>query len=311
MRALITGVSGFVGQHLTQHLLAKDYEIIGTYYGGAFESDVIHHVECDIRDANRIAEIICQHPVDEIYHLAGPAFIPQTVTNPRLAYEVIFEGTLNLYEAVRQSGRNPKMLYVGSGDEYGAFGENELPLKETTTLCPITPYGVAKAAADLLSFQYSKLYNLHVVRVRPFNHTGPGQADSFVCSSFAKQFALIEKGNKEPVLSVGNLDSARDFCDVRDVVDAYWLLMQNGTAGSVYNVCAGKPTSIRWILDTLIEQSGLDNIEIKVDPQKVRISEFPEVYGDNGLIKKELGWFPKHPLAGALNDLLNYWRSKI
>ncbi len=311
MRALITGVNGFVGKHLTQYLLSKNYEIVGLCYSEEFKAKSLLTFECDIRDNDKLTKIIGENPVDEIYHLAGPAFIPHTVTNPRLAYEVIFEGTFNLYEAVRQSGFSPKLLFVGSGDEYGAFENSELPLKESTLLRPITPYGVAKAAADLLSYQYNKLFGMKIVRARPFNHTGPGQSEAFVCSSFARQIVMIEKGIIKPVINVGNLEPARDFCDVRDVVEAYWLLLQKAQPGSVYNICSGKPNSIRWILEALMEQELSHRIEITVDPQKVRFSEFSTIYGHNGLIIEDIGWTPKYNLKTTLVELLNYWRMRV
>ena len=224
-RVLITGVNGFVGGHLADLLVSEGYPVSGIVLtrdlsnlsGIESQISVFHG---DIRDSKTVENILVEVKPDYLYHLAGSAFVPDSDANPRSVYEVNFLGTLTLLEAVRSTGLAPKILIVGSGEVYGHVPEEHLPVKEEYPLRPISPYGVTKACADLLAYQYATAYQMDVIRVRPFNHIGPRQSEQFVCSSFARQIVEIEKGIRKPVLNVGNLEARRDFTDVRDMVRA-------------------------------------------------------------------------------------------
>lgn len=313
MRVLITGVSGFVGSHLVKDLVRSGFEVFGV---AEIEGrrlleenlwDKMSFFPCDICDTRRLGEILQEVRPDQIFHLAGVSFLPQADTNPERVFRVNFHGTLSLYEAVRKSALSPKILFVGSAYEYGVTFDEGVPVKEACLLKPVDSYSASKAAADLLSFQYFYGYGLKIVRVRPFNHTGPGQSQQFVCSSFAKQIAEIELDNKEAELHVGNLEAKRDFLDVRDVVRAYRLALQKGKVGEVYNICSQKSVTIREILTFLLNFS-CKPIKVVQDPSRRRELEIPEMRGDCKKFQADTGWQIMIPLERTLEDLLNYWR---
>lgn len=306
MRVLITGIGGFVGRYLADYCISHGEEV----YGIERNETVLENVRvypCDITDASAVNKIVSEVKPDAIYHLAGISFVPEANNNPRQAYDIHLYGTMNIYEAVKHAAIHPKILYVGSSEVYGKAPEEKLPINENTALNPHTIYGASKASADILSGYYGTT-GLSIVRVRPFNHTGPGQNPSFVCSDFACQIAGIEKGTKEPVLEVGNLNAKRDFTDVRDVVRAYWMLMNNdNVTGDTFNVCSGQAVAIEEILHILL---SLSRTEIKVNPDKnkLRPSDIPLYYGDNRKLMTKTGWKPAIPLEKTLEDMLEYWR---
>lgn len=316
MRVLITGVSGFVGSHLVEDLIRSGFEVFGIAEIEARrlleESlwDKISFFPCDICDSRRLGEILQEVRPDQIFHLAGVSFLPQADTNPERVFWVNFHGTLSLYEAVRKSTFSPKILFVGSAQEYGLAFKEGKPVNEDCLLKPVDSYSSSKAAADLLSFQYFYGFGLKIVRVRPFNHTGPGQSEQFACSSFAKQIVEIEFGRKEAKLYVGNLEVKRDFVDVRDVVRAYGLALGNGKIGEVYNICSEKSMSVREILTFLLKHSRKP-IEVIQDLGRRRGLEVPEMFGDCRKFKADTGWQSTIPLEQTLEDLLNYWRKVL
>jgi len=215
MKALITGISGFAGPHLTEFLIKKGYEVFGTFFNKSTFSNLndfmnkIKVYKCDIRNYNVLKNVIKDVKPDEIYHLAAISFVPTSLKDPKLTFDTNLYGTLNLYQAIIYLKMNPKILFVGSADEYGIVNENDLPIKEECPLNPMNPYSISKASADFLSFFYFRNYSLNIIRVRPFNHIGPRQSPEFVSSDFAKQIAEIEKGLKEPIIKVGNLEAKR------------------------------------------------------------------------------------------------------
>ncbi len=313
MKALITGISGFAGSYLAEFLLNKEYEVFGTFYDKSTFSNIddifdkIEIFECDTRNYDNLKIIIEKVKPDEIYHLAAISFVPNSLKDPKLTFDTNLYGTLNLYQAVIEQKINPKILFVGSADEYGLVKESDLPIKETCPLHPMNPYAISKTSADFLSYFYFKNYHLEIIRVRPFNHIGPRQASDFVCSSFAKQIAEIERGLREPIIKVGNLKAKRDFTDARDMVRAYWLAVQKAEMGEVYNICSGRTAQIRELLNNLLELSS-KKIEIIKDSQRIRPSDTPIFKGDFSKFRERCGWRPEIPLDKTFKDTLEYWR---
>ena len=316
MKALITGISGFAGSHLAEFLINKGYEVFGTFYDKSTFSnldDIIDKIEifrCDIRNYNNLKKIIEKVQPYEIYHLAAISFVPTSLKNPKLTFDTNLYGTLNLYQAVIEQKINSKILFVGSADEYGLVKNSDLPIREDCPLRPINPYSISKVSADFLSYFYFKNCNLNIIRVRPFNHIGPRQSPEFVCSNFAKQIAEVEKGLKEPIIKVGNLEAKRDFTDVKDMVRAYWLAIQKGKTGEVYNICSKGAIQIKELLNTLLELSS-KKIEIMKDLERMRPSDNPILEGDSSKFKNKTGWWTEISLEKTLQSILNYWREKI
>jgi GDP-4-dehydro-6-deoxy-D-mannose reductase len=316
MRVLITGISGFVGSHLAELMLSRGVEIYGTIRWRSKTENIDHIkdklklVDCDINDAFSVEKAIREVMPDQIYHLAGQSFIPASLSAPSETLTTNIIGQVNIFEAIKNLKINPKIQIPGSSEEYGLVFDDELPIRETNPLRPMTPYGVSKVAQDLLGWQYFKAYKLNVVRTRAFNHTGPRRGEVFVESNFSKQIAMIEKGLQEPVIMVGNLDAKRDFSDVRDVVKGYWLALEKGEMGEIYNICSGEPRQIKEVLDIL---SGMTKVKIKVkqDPARMRPSDMPVFQGDNTKFRSKTGWMIEIPFEKTLRDLLNYWREKV
>ena len=316
MKALITGISGFAGSYLAEFLLDEGYEVFGIFYDkGTFSNldgfiEKITLYQCDIRNYDNLKKIIEKVHPDEVYHLAAISFVPNSLKNPKLTFDINLYGTLTIYEAIRELKFNPKILFVGSADEYGSIKNSDLPIREDCPLRPINPYSISKASADFLSYFYFKNYYLNIIRVRPFNHIGPRQSPEFVCSSFAKQVAEIEKGLKEPIIKVGNLEAKRDFTDVRDMVKAYWLAIQKGKTGEVYNISSGRTVQIKELLNNLLELSS-KKIEIMKDSKRMRPSDNPILQGDSSKFRNKTGWRTEISLEKTLQSILNYWREKI
>jgi len=212
---------------------------------------------------------------------------------------------------VRELKLNPVIVIACSSEEYGLIFKNELPVKETNPLRPLSPYAVSKIAQEKLALQYHYSYGLKTVLTRFFNTEGPRRGQEFVTSNFAKQIAEIEKGKREPIIYVGNLETKRDFNDVRDMVRAYWLASEKCKFGEPYNVCSGKARSIRSVLNLLLGLSKVKNIKVKQDPERLRPSDVPILQGDSSKFRKQTGWKPKIPFEKTMEDLLNYWRENV
>lgn len=315
-KALITGISGFVGSHLAEFLLSKDLEVHGTIRWRSRLDNIQHIknklglVDTDIRDAHSVKKTIDEVEPDYIFHLAAQSFVPTSWKAPSETLETNIIGTLNLFEAVRSSNVDPKIQVAGSSEEYGMVLPDELPIKETNPLRPLSPYGVSKVTTDLLGYQYHQSYGLKILRTRAFNHTGPRRGEVFVCSDFSKQIAEIEAGKREPIIYVGNLNAQRDFTDVRDVVKAYWLSLQKCEFGEAYNICSEKLRNIRSVLDLLLSKSKV-NIKVKQDPKKMRPSDVEILQGDCTKFRGKTGWRPEIPFEQTMEDLLNYWRERV
>jgi GDP-4-dehydro-6-deoxy-D-mannose reductase len=312
-RALITGIAGFAGSHLAELLLEDGVEVCGLVFPGEPTQNIdpiISHLKlstCDIRDAEAVGRAVGQSNPDHIYHLAAITFIPESLDDPRLTFETNLFGTMNVLEAAKRSAGAARVLFVGSADEYGFVGSEELPVSERTPLRPLNPYSVSKASASMLAFQYAASRALHVVRVRPFNHTGPRQSPRFVCSDFARQIVEIEKGKSGAEVSVGNLRPKRDFTDVRDVVRAYRDVLEKGESGQVYNICSGRAFSVGDILDMLLSISAQE-IKIIECSDRLRETDVDEIRGDFSKIEKAVGWKPTIPLSSTLEGMIEYWR---
>lgn len=317
MNVLITGIDGFVGSHLTRLLLAKK----GVRLFGLVRYDqpiiaidpAVTLLRAEITDPDEVRRVITEAAPQKIFHLAGQAFVPHSLTDPASTFQVNVNGVLNILESVRvlsTEARRIAVLIVSSGEVYGDIKGETAPLTEETPLRPLNPYAVSKACADMISRQYRSSFGVDVTVVRPFNHLGPGQNELFVGSAFAKQIAEISAGLRPPTMSVGNLAPKRDFTDVRDVVQAYDRILDLPEREAVYNVCSGRAVSIREMLDMMIAITGV-NVDVVVDPERTRKSEVPVITGDASRLRSVSGWEPSIPIETTLRDLLDYWKERI
>ena len=266
--------------------------------------------ECDLRREDQVKSLVRDVRPQQVYHLAAMSSVRDSFESARLVHESNFCGTFNLLEALRTAQMNPRFLLVSSGNSYGPVKRNHLPIKETEAMNPDSPYGVSKAAADMLGSQFFRNHGLRVIRARPFNHTGPGQSPHFVCSDFAKQFAAIELGIEPPVVRVGNIGARRDFSDVRDVVRAYAMLINKGTPGEAYNVGSGRAVSLRQIL-AILQSLCSRKVRIEVEKRRLRQAETTVSFCSTRKLKQITGWRPKFGLRETLGDLYLYWKETI
>lgn len=315
-KALITGIAGFVGSHLAELLLERGYEVYGLCRPRTKRDHIesiinkLHLEDADLLDTHSLYTTLSRIKPDYIFHLAAQSFVPTSWVSPSVTLEVNIVGSANLFEAARQAGIDPAIQIACSSEEYGLVYENELPIKETNPLRPLSPYAVSKVAMDYLGYQYHQSYKVRIIRTRGFNHTGPRRGETFAESNFAKQIALIEKGKQEPVIRVGNLEAKRDYSDVRDMVGAYLLSVEKCDPGDVYNIAVGRAIRIGDMLHLLLSYSKA-NVTVKEDPARMRPSDVPVLIGDNTKFVGKTGWKPKIPFEKTLEDLLNYWRERV
>ena len=296
MKALITGVTGFAGSHLAEYLISLgNVEVHGIERWRSKTENIKHIekkinlIECDIRDMVSVEKAIKGIKPDKIFHLAAQSFVPTSWNAPQETLTTNIIGQLNIFEAVRNSNISPSIQIACSSEEYGMVLEDEVPIKETNPLRPLSPYAVSKVGQDYLGYQYHQSYGIKAIRTRAFNHTGPRRGEVFVTSNFAKQVAEIEKNKKDPIIYVGNLEAKRDFTDVRDIVRAYWLATEKCTPGDVYNICSGKAYRIQEMLDMLLSYSKV-KVTVKQDPNRMRPSDVEILLGDNTKFCKQTGW---------------------
>ncbi len=316
MKCLITGITGFAGSHLAEYLLSRgDCEVHGIMRWRSRTENITQlgnrvttHI-CDIRDATAMYELIRELMPDRIYHLAAQSFVPMSWIAPAETITTNVIGQINLFEAIRAAGCPTRVQLACSSEEYGMVLPEEAPIKETNPLRPLSTYAVSKVAQDLMGYQYHQSYGMHIIRTRGFNHTGPRRGEVFVTSNFAKQIVAIERGKQEPLISVGNLNAVRDFTDVRDTVVGYYLALEKGKPGDVYNVATGKGYKIREMLDILLSFSKV-KIETRPDPKRMRPSDVELLLGDATKLRTETGWEPKYKFEQTMKDLLDYWRSR-
>lgn len=270
----------------------------------------VEMVTCDLLDRDHVARVLEHYRPDTIFHLAAQAYVPKAVAAPAETLVNNAVAQINVLEACRASCPDAVVVVVGSSEEYGLARADEMPLDEDQPFRPTNPYAVSKIAQDMLGLQYHLSYGLNVVRVRPFNHIGPGQSDRFVVSSMARQIAEAEAGRVEPVILVGNLQPSRDFLDVRDVVAAYTVVAREALAGQVFNVASGIPRPVQSLLDRLLAMARID-IEVREDPSRLRPSDVPIVYGNAARLRLETGWAPVVSIDQSLADTLDDWRSRV
>ena len=311
-RAIIIGAAGFVGGYLAEHLQSE--------YGMEVAVTKLPHETLDIKEADvynldilnkgQIVNLLFRVRPDYIFHLAAQSSVGLSWKNPGLTIDINIKGSINIMDAVRELYYKPRILLVGSGEEYGHIRNRETPISEDNRIRPGNIYAATKACQNMLGNIYAKAYDMKLMMVRAFNHIGPTQAPIFVVADFCKQVAEIEKGFRSPVMYVGNLSAKRDFTDVRDVVRAYALLLQKGDPGETYNVGSGHAVSIQEILNMIISLSA-KKIRVEIDENKLRPLDIPIIEADIKKLKMATGWEREIPLERTIKETLEYWRKVI
>jgi GDP-4-dehydro-6-deoxy-D-mannose reductase len=318
VRVLITGIAGFVGTWLAEHIVEHhaEAEVWGLDRWDASREELrgieplVRFVAADLTDASSLLRALQAARPEILFHLAASSTVSSSWATPAEVLQANAIGQVNLLEALRNLGLEPVTVLAGSAEAYGRVGRSDNPVREEHPLQPVSPYGVSKATQDLLAYQYFVSYALPTIRLRLFNHTGPRRPDRFSESSFARQIAEIEKDLRPPFIQVGDLSVVRDITDVRDVARAYWLAAAKGRPGEVYNVCSGRPVTIRQVLDHLLGMSE-QAVKVQVDPGRLRPADIPVLYGSRERFTRATGWEPVIPLEQTLLDLLAWWRQRV
>lgn len=302
MRILVTGAAGFVGRHLIPELVSNGHECIGfdLHYDRAVPDLTAAHTG-DLQDPETVFRVVAESTPEACIHLGGLAFVPAGKFHPNLMLSVNTLGTVNILDAFREYAQEARVLVITSAQIY-AMGRDSHPIREDDPLSPIGMYSISKAAADLATLAYAGKYGMFTMTARPNNHAGPGQSPQFVVPSFARQVKSIARGKQQPIMKVGNLDSERLFTDVRDMVRAYRLLVEKGSAGNAYNISCDRMVPVRYVLDTLCQLAGVEP-EITVDPAKLRPTDKSPVL-DIEKLRAATGWKPEIPLETTLKDML-------
>jgi len=317
MRLLITGITGFVGSHMAEYAIAQGAVVLGSVRWRSRTENIEHLrgqirlVEGDLRDAASVRRLLTASAPTHVIHLAAQSFVGASWHTPAETLSTNIIAQVNLLEGIREVSSPPRVLVIGTSEEYGLVYPDELPIRETNPLRPLSPYAVSKVGQDLMGFQYFRSYGLPIMRTRAFNHEGPRRGDVFVTSNFAKQVAEIEAGRHDPIIDVGDLTPRRDYSDVRDIVRGYWMLLERGEPGEVYNLCSGRTWTIQHVLDFYLDRSRTKGISVRVDPERLRPSDVMVLEGDPSKIHKALGWQTEIPFERTLTDLLEYWRRRI
>jgi GDP-mannose 4,6-dehydratase len=317
---LITGITGFVGSHLAEFVLAKhpNVEIVGLKRWRSPKDNIfsildrIRLFDGDLRDLSSLLKLLSESPPDYIFHLAAQSFVPTSYTAPADTMETNVIGTVNLLEAVRILKQNPVIHICSSSEVYGQVDPSEVPIREDCPLRPVSPYAVSKVGEDMAAYMYHRAYGLRTVRTRMFTHSGARRGEVFVDSFFTKQIARIEAGDQKPVLRVGNLNSVRTFCDVRDTVEAYWLIAEKGVPGEVYNIGGSSTMTIAEMLNLALSMTTYKGkIEVQVDPALIRPADVTLQIPSIDKFSSATGWKPKIPYKNTVEDMLQYWRAQI
>lgn len=317
-KILITGINGFAGSHLTEYILKNKLgEVHGTVrsknsnlYRLKESRNEIELIYADITKKEEIKQVIKKIKPDKIFHLAANSFVPESFENPKKTFQTNLIGTMNLFEATKKYSEHSTIVSISSSEAYGLVLDNEFPIKETNAFRPLSPYGTSKASMDLLGYQYFKSHNLKIIRLRPFNHTGPKRSPKTVDSDWCKQIIAIEKGKQKPEILIGNIENIRDFLDVRDIVKAYWIASEKGKPGEAYNICSGKGLKLTKMLEILLKQSS-KKIKTKIDIKRIRKSPITKLIGDPTKFMKETKWKPEISIEQMLKDVFEYWKEVL
>ncbi len=310
-RILVTGCWGFVGRFVVELLQSRGYEVWGTDIRDSQKD--FPGKECvigDLLDERTVTLLLDVADPDAIIHLAGQSSARLSFDEPHRTIRSNILPCLYILDLLRTRSLRTRLLAVGSAEEYGPLDAGAMPIKEDCPTHPVSPYALSKAMQNECCRSYHSLYNVDVIITRSFNHTGPGQTDTFVLGSIARQIAEIEEGLREPVIEIGNLEVRRDFLDVRDVGEAYLSLLEKGKSGEVYNVCSGKAYNLHELLDQLCRFASMD-VELRVTKDRLRPVDTPELRGDPGKIHGDTGWAPRIPIEKTLQALLDHWRESI
>jgi GDP-4-dehydro-6-deoxy-D-mannose reductase len=341
MRVLVTGITGFAGSHLAEYLLAEhpDVAVYGTVRWRSRMENLedlrragkIDQIEgrfsdrsglrdeskkgrvtllyCELTDPGAVDHLIGAVQPDRIFHLAAQSFVQSSFDEPASTFQINVGSQLNLLEALRRHDTRTRMHIAGSSEEYGLVHEDEVPMTEENPLRPLSPYAVSKVAQDKLAYQYHRSYGIKAIVTRGFNHCGPRQTENFVVATLAKQIADIEAGLREPVIEHGDLSSKRDLTDVRDMVRAYWALLERGEPGEAYNIGSGTTRTIREVLDGYLALTGTQ-IALREDPARMRPSDVKILWADDRKFRDLTDWAPQIPFEQTLRDTLDWWISK-
>lgn len=311
-KALIIGAAGFVGSYLIDHIQKKCiWSIIATKMPyEVMECMGVEICNLNILDKEGVVRLIKEKRPDFIFHLAAQSSVAVSWDNPNLTVDVNIKGALNVLDAIRELDYKPRVLLIGSGEEYGQVYSNEVPIKESNVLRPKNIYAATKVCQNMLGNIYAQAYGIDVMMVRAFNHIGPNQTAMFVVADFCKQVAEIEKKMRAPIIKVGNLNTKRDFSDVRDVVRAYVLLLELGKSGETYNVGSGIAVPIQSILNMILEFTEV-NVEIEIDSKKIRPIDIPIIEADITKLVETTGWKQEITLERTIKETLEYWRNII
>jgi len=318
VRVLITGFPGFAGPYLAEHIdtIASDAELFGLSWeragtgGPQLPETRIRFIPGDVTDARSIRRVLEDSRPDLIFHLAAASSVSGSWAHAIDFFEVNTLGTVNLFEAVRETASATTIVVASSAEVYGRAGNGSPRLHENLPMQPISPYGSSKAAMEIVASQYFSGADMPIIRLRLFNHTGPRRPGHFVASSLARQIAEVEATGAAGDVQVGNLDVVRDFTDVRDVARAYWSAATRGTPGEVYNVCSGRGVRVRDLLERLLAMTDHE-VTVREDSTRMRAAEIPVLVGDPSKLRDAGGWEPAIEFNQTLEDLLNWWRSEI
>lgn len=310
MKALIIGGAGFVGGYLIRELNGSGWEVHATRLPDENLSEVCCSHFLNILERENIKPLLDEVMPDVVYHLAAQSSVSVSWKKPQLTAEINIIGTINILEAMREAKKQDiRLILIGSGEEYGFIRSEACPISENEPLDPGNIYAATKACQGMLGKIYARAYKKDIINVRAFNHSGPNQLPIFVISDFCRQIAEIEKGERPPEISVGNLSAQRDFTDVRDIVRAYRLLAEKGVSGKTYNIGRGKAVSIQYILDTALSFAKVP-IKIKQDPARMRASDIPIIEPDVSRIFADTGWKAEISIERTVEDTLDFWRNK-
>lgn len=309
-KTLIIGCNAFVASHLVNEFRKNNYECIGVDCSQPVNKESFKEFYvADILKEDEVFDVVSKVKPDYIVNLVAISSVKKSWEIPAITFDVNVKGTINILESVRKLGLNARLLLIGSSEQYGKIDYSK-PVSEETNPNPVNPYAISKVAQENIALMYNQAYGMDIILVRSFNHIGPGQSLGFVTSDFASQLVKIEQGKCDPILSVGNLSAKRDFTDVRDIVKAYRLLLENGKSGQIYNVGSGKAISIEDMLEILMKNCNAD-IKVCIDKNRFRAIDTPVIVCDNKKMVQITGWKQSYCLEESLKDILEYWRNKI